>query len=551
VLRLAQSLAYAYAAGGGTIPPKDVDALHTMALAAGVDVLEVDCTIEAAADVGASLWKTGESQRRAAERGERPWYDMIPLSARAAAPSIDRQLLPTALAPWLCDVADRACLPVELVAVPAMVALGSVIGSHMRVRPETQSAWTTPPNLWGAIVAPSGVMKSHAVAAALGPVKAMEKASIEAAEAEERHAKIQRIMLEADLKRAKNRKDPDYEEIANLTESLESLEVQARRYLTNDPTVEKLGELFEANPRGLLLVRDELAGWLSSMAKAGAECSRAFYLEAWGGDASYTFDRIGRGTIVIPTMCLSVIGAIQPGKLAKHIQEAVDGGEGDDGLLQRIQLLVWPDETPEWRRVDGEPHEGAKGDAYRVFAETDYMCSARWPDPVRFSPEGQAIYDRYRDEIESRVRSGEFASAHSFGSHVGKYRGLAPSLALVLWVADGGRPPGAIDAYYADQAVAWCRWLELHARKMYAAELEPEVEAAAALAARIRDGSVPHLTTVRSIGQRKWSGLATSDAVRLAIDALELRCWLRRETLATGGRPSVVVALHPKLRGGA
>ena len=40
-----------------------------------------------------------------------------------------------------------------------------------------------------------------------------------------------------------------------------------RRYLTNDATIEKLGELERDNPNGILLMRDELMGWLAGLEK--------------------------------------------------------------------------------------------------------------------------------------------------------------------------------------------------------------------------------------------------------------------------------------------
>ena len=69
---------------------------------------------------------------------------------------------------------------------------------------------------------------------------------------------------------------------------------------------------------------------------------RAFYCEAWNGTGAYTYDRIGRGTLHIRAACLSVLGGIQPGPLERYLR-AVFAGRGDDGLLQRFQLAVWPD----------------------------------------------------------------------------------------------------------------------------------------------------------------------------------------------------------------
>ena len=32
--------------------------------------------------------------------------------------------------------------------------------------------------------------------------------------------------------------------------------------------------------------------------------------------------------------------------------DAVTGGAGDDGFMQRFQLLVWPDVGPRWEEID-------------------------------------------------------------------------------------------------------------------------------------------------------------------------------------------------------
>src|SRR5260370_425583 len=83
-----------------------------------------------------------------------------------------------------------------------------------------------------------------------------------------------------------------------------------QRYLVNDTTVEKLGELLNHHPNGLLLFRDALSGFLHTMDRAGHENDRAFYCEAWNGTGAYTYDRIGRGTLDILAASLSVPGRV-------------------------------------------------------------------------------------------------------------------------------------------------------------------------------------------------------------------------------------------------
>src|SRR5207244_11148479 len=59
--------------------------------------------------------------------------------------------------------------------------------------------------------------------------------------------------------------------------------LRERRYVVNDTTVEKLGELLNQNPNGLLLFRDALSGCLRLMARPRHATDRGFYSEAWNG----------------------------------------------------------------------------------------------------------------------------------------------------------------------------------------------------------------------------------------------------------------------------
>jgi hypothetical protein len=120
-----------------------------------------------------------------------------------------------------------------------------------------------------------------------------------------------------------------------------------RRYITSDTTYEKLGEILAQNPNGLLAHRDELVSLLRTLDREEYASARGFFLTAWSGKEPYTFDRIGRGRTHIEATCLSLIGSTQPGRLAEYVRRAVSGGAGDDGLIQRFGLLVWPDQQPE------------------------------------------------------------------------------------------------------------------------------------------------------------------------------------------------------------
>lgn len=116
----------------------------------------------------------------------------------------------------------------------------------------------------------------------------------------------------------------------------------ARRYKSNDSTVEKLGDLLVTNPQGMLVFRDELIGLLASWEKEGREGDKAFYLEGWNGTSSFSIDRIARGSLHIKNLCLSVFGGIQPELLERYLA-GISTSMDNDGRIQRFQVLVYPD----------------------------------------------------------------------------------------------------------------------------------------------------------------------------------------------------------------
>ncbi len=127
------------------------------------------------------------------------------------------------------------------------------------------------------------------------------------------------------------------------------------RIVINDATVEKLGELLNENPRGMLLIRDELPGFLARMESEEYQSDRAFYLEAFNGDGRFIYDRIGRGTVHIENCTVSIIGGVQPSRIAPIVRGAMSGAS-NDGLIQRLQMAVWPDDVGSWRWVDRKPN---------------------------------------------------------------------------------------------------------------------------------------------------------------------------------------------------
>lgn len=79
-------------------------------------------------------------------------------------------------------------------------------------------------------------------------------------------------------------------------------------------------------PRGTLLARDELSGWLQGMTRyAGGGSDRPFWLEAYGG-RGYTVERMGRDPVHIDRLSIGVTGGIQPDRLKTLLIRSDDDG---------------------------------------------------------------------------------------------------------------------------------------------------------------------------------------------------------------------------------
>ncbi len=485
------------------------------------------------------------------------WPDPEPLPGdQPSVQPFEMGLLPAGLRPWIEDVSERMQCPADYPAVAAMVALASVVGRRIGIRPKARDDWTVVPNLWGAVIGRPSLLKTPAIQEPMRMISALEAAARSEHDAASReHAADELVrseeskVIKQNLSKAVKSRNTELAHALALEAVEEVAPPGRRRYLTQDTTVEKLGELLRDNPRGVLIYRDELIGFLRSMDQEGREASRAFYLEAWNGTSSYTCDRIGRGTIEIDAACVSIIGAIQPGPLREYVTSAAQGGRGDDGLIQRFQLAVWPDVGRDWKNVDRWPGTDARRSARAIYDRLDSFdpealgATTEEGDPVpwlRFNPEAQREFDAWRERLERRLRADDIHPA--IESHLAKYRSLVPSIALLSHLTDHpeGGPVGLTDLL---RALAWAEYLESHALRIYAPAMTTDIVAAVELHKRL--ASLPSPFTARDIYRKGWRLLDTEGAAR-ALVVLEDYGWVRAvKSEPKTGRPKTHYSYHP------
>lgn len=502
---------------------------------------------------------------RVAPRPAAQWQDPLSLPTDLPpVPPFDFACLPDTLCPWVRDISERMQCPPDFPAVAAMIEIGSIIGRKLGIRPKRRDDWLEIPNLWGFVVGRPGLLKTPALQQARVPLGRL------IAEALQRHENALceynvSEMLKTQRKKLVERKIAGFlekgDEQAARTQAATHLEDECgkpicRRYEVNDSTIEKLGELLAENPNGVLLYRDELSGFLRSLDREDRAGDRAKYLEMWDGKGELTYDRIGRGTVRIPSNTVSILGGIQPHVLMGYVREAV-GGSGGDGLLQRFQLGVWPDPPKDWQNVDRWPDTEAKNDAFALFKYLDSLTPATVGADasdgipfLRFRPDAQERFDVWRTELETRLRSDNEHPA--FEAHLAKYRKLVPALALLIHVAS--RDVGSVSLGALEKALLWANYLEAHARRIYSAALRSDTIAARELAKHLERGDVSVSFTLREIYRKGWTGLSTKDDAESATEILCDLYWIRlvadapsRSHGAPGRGASPTFEINPKI----
>ena len=166
--------------------------------------------------------------------------------------------------------------------------------------------------------------------------------------------------------------------------------------------------------------------------------------------------------------------------LKEYLLAAIRGGACDDGLIQRFQMLVYPDVSQDWIDVDRWPDSTAKNRAYSVFqrlanlnhvqlgAEIDSGDPEKIPF-LRFSEEAQEIFTERRAKLEHEIRSGELHPA--IEAHLAKYRSLIPSLALIDHLVDG--ESGPVGSNQVRAAIRWGDYLRSHADRIFSVVINP------------------------------------------------------------------------------
>ena len=245
---------------------------------------------------------------------------------------------------WIIDAAAAAACPVDYVVAPLLASVSALIGNARWA--QAWPGWVEPPHLWMVAVGDSGTGKSPGADCLMRDVlPAIERRMV--GDYPDRLARM--------AGRGRIRQDRQEALAGRSSRRLKKTKSRCRRCLRpwrrayapekprlrqHDVTIEQVGAILAtAAPKGVVMVRDEIAGWLMGM-DAYNPAGRAFWLEAYGG-RPYRVERRKHGAepIEIERLVVSVYGGTQPERLSE-----MSTGP-DDGLFSRI-LWLWPDPVP-------------------------------------------------------------------------------------------------------------------------------------------------------------------------------------------------------------
>jgi len=309
--------------------------------------------------------------------------------------------------------------------------VASLIGTARRVR--ASRSWSEPVTLWTALVAASGDRKTpglNVTRRALDLIEADQVAAIAAARLVH-ETRVQRAK-EAAKKWKEDRQEamkgtPPRDPPSMPREALDPGNFIEPRLYATDPTIEKLAALLQVRPRGMMLLRDELAGLFANMGRYSGGSDRPFWLEAWVG-SRHVVERVS-GTIVVDHLLVGIIGSFQPDKLARAFQ----GDE--DGMYGRF-LFGWPS-TPDYRPLTNEVAEiepelqSALKALIRLPAED--ADNAFKPQAIPLSPKAVEKFEDYRRHVDKMKRALDGVERQWLVKSESQVLRLAGALTYLTW----------------------------------------------------------------------------------------------------------------------
>jgi Protein of unknown function (DUF3987) len=464
---------------------------------------------------------------------------------RGDLPDFPLDCFPAPVRAWVRRAADGAGVTVAHVAVPALGIASSLIGMARSVK--ASRSWIAPMTCWTAVVGASGTGKTpgiDTIKRALAQVDRDSQSKI--VDLQRKHeekagvAKAARAQWEKEVKEALAEK--------KAAPSMPSAAMEIGKFVApqlyvSNATVERLGELLQARPHGMLQLMDELAALFMNMSRYSGGEDNQFWLEAWNG-SPYNVQRMGRPPLHIPHLLIGVVGGVQPDKLAASF-------EGDhDGMYARF-LFAWPQE-PAYQTLTDDAEE-VDTDIVNVITRLGRL--AEFEDgklvkrSIELSAEARAGFEQFRQFVHREKEALDGREREWMAKATAHVLRLSGTLCLLGWASGlSPTPPTEIASEYMVAAIRLVRdyfWLHARAALRQIGLSDRHVNARRALRwIRAHRQTEVSLKDIRrdALGQK----LDAEETGNL-LSTMERSGWVRKKEVKTEGRSAWRWEVNAKL----
>lgn len=445
--------------------------------------------------------------------------------------------LPAELSAYLEEVGRMLHCDPSWAALASLVTMGGAIGNSRVCR--LNDTWLEPAVFWGCLVAEASSMKSSASDLATQPAVNLSDgfAAQNMADAEQYEAAFETWRFNGRFaKSGEGEKDA----------TPPPKKPKCRRVRVEDITVEKLAEMLFDNPKGLILIRDELGGWFSSFTRyksGGAGGSDLdFWLEVFRA-RSKTVDRKSgsRPSLHVPKCATSVYGTWQPGAVAGVFTPEFF----ERGFVARI-LFAMP---PASRRVfvEGGIHPDVKDAYFETFNRLYYIDGpgSVTPGPnsvvTEFSPAGLEAWKAFYEAWSDR----QWQTYGEIGYALAKLEAYCARFAMLFALIDfvnGHTAQELIEPIHVERAFHVVEWFAGEAERLYVTVETPNhMRNLSRLATFIRSRH-EGIMTPRRLLQSNPKKYRTTEVTTAMLEELVAAKLARIDTTtpgSKGGRPSL------------
>jgi len=397
-----------------------------------------------------------------------PWTRSTGNPARTAPPQwrpFPVEALPQACRSYVRELAAATETDPSYAALALLVGLAGAIGNTRRIR--VKSDWIAPAVLWAALVGESGRLKTVVLKHVLAPVYRREGETVK-----EHRAALDQYKAAMQAHKYALRDWERDGRAAGAPAPVEPSRPILERHLVSDTTVEALADRLQDAPRGVLLARDELAGWLRSFNqyKATRGADEAHWAEMFEASNLLVDRKVGeRATVCVPCAAVSIVGGIQPDILRRSLMPEYR----ESGLAARL-LMAWPRRKPK-RWTERELSASAVKRLSDIYARLWTLAPVEvdgelGPLDLTLSADAKTLFADFvnRHGQEAMDLAGDLGAAWA------KLEGYGARLALVLelvaW-AEGlegdGRGPTEISAASVRDSLQIVEWAKSETRRIY------------------------------------------------------------------------------------